>query len=73
VEIKVGMQQVNREIVVETHESAADVEKAFAAALESDGMLALTDERGRKVLVRAKAIGYLDIGEENTRTVGFGG
>ena len=71
-EIKVGIQNVNREIVVESPESAADVEKAFAAAVKADGVLTLTDERGRKVLVPAGLIGYLDLGEENARHVGFG-
>jgi len=72
VEIKVGIRQVNREIVVESHRSAADVQRDFAEALESSGLLTLTDEHGRKVLIPAEAIGYLDIGEENARRVGFG-
>jgi len=72
VEIKVGIQRVAREIVVETTQSAADVEKAFADALKHAGLLTLTDDRGRKVLIQAASIGYLDIGEENARHVGFG-
>ena len=52
-EIKVGIQHVNREIVVETTESAADVEQAFAEAVETDGVFTLTDEHGRKVLIPA--------------------
>ena len=71
-EIKVGIQHVNREIVVETSDSAVDVEKAFSAAVGGDGVFALTDERGRKVLIPADRIAYLDIGEENARHVGFG-
>ena len=72
-EIKVGIKHVNREIVVESADSAADVEKKFADALGSDGLLSLTDERGRKIIVPAVSIGYLEIGEENARKVGFGG
>lgn len=72
-EIKVGVQHVNREVVVETNETAAAVEKSFAKALETGGLLTLTDERGRKILLPAAQIGYLDIGEENSRRVGFGG
>ena len=71
-EIKVGIQHVNREIVVESSDSAADVEKALAEALTSNGLLTLNDERGRKVMFPAASIGYLDIGEENARRVGFG-
>ena len=35
-------------------------------------MLVLTDTHGRKVLVPAASIGYVDIGEESARRVGFG-
>ncbi|HET7476503.1 MAG TPA: DUF3107 domain-containing protein [Dermatophilaceae bacterium] len=71
-EIKIGIQHVNREIVIESTESAPDVEKAFADALAGEGLFTLTDEHGRKVMVQARAVGYLDIGEENARRVGFG-
>ncbi len=72
-EIKVGIQHVNREIVVDSAQSAADVEKALTQALKSGGVFTLTDERGRKVLLPTDSIGYVDIGEESTRRVGFGG
>ncbi|GAA2108282.1 DUF3107 domain-containing protein [Microlunatus panaciterrae] len=73
VEIKVGIQHVNREIVLETSSTADDIEKALAKALASDGLLTLSDDRGRKVVVPAASIGYLDLGEENARRVGFSG
>ncbi len=71
-EIKVGIQQVNREIVVETSESAEAVEKALREAIADESVLTLTDERGRRVLVPALKIAYVDLGEENARHVGFG-
>ncbi|MCW2804285.1 MAG: hypothetical protein QOF52_761 [Propionibacteriaceae bacterium] len=71
-EIKIGIQQVSREVVIESTESAASVETAFTEALENAGVLTLTDEHGRKVLIQASSIGYIDIGEENARRVGFG-
>jgi prophage tail gpP-like protein len=73
VEIKVGIQHVNREIVVETTESASSVEEAYTKAAASGGVLTLKDERGRKVLIQASVISYVDIGEESARRVGFGG
>jgi len=72
VEIKVGIQHVNREIAVDTTESAAAVEEAYVRAVSEDGVLTLRDERGRKVLIKASVISYLDIGEESSRRVGFG-
>ena len=71
-EIKVGIVQGGREIVLESEETAAAVESAFAKAVADDGLLSLTDERGRKVLVPASRIAYLEIGPEHVRRVGFG-
>ena len=71
-EIKVGIVQGGREIVLESEETAAAVESAFAKAVADGGLLSLTDERGRKVLVPASRIAYLEIGQEHVRRVGFG-
>ena len=52
-EVKVGIQHVSREIVVESTESASDVEKELMSSIGAggDGVFTLTDERGRKVLI----------------------
>ncbi|WP_375426601.1 DUF3107 domain-containing protein [uncultured Friedmanniella sp.] len=71
-EIKVGIQHVNREVVVETTETAAAVERAFAEAIGSEGVFTVTDERGRRVLIPSSKIAYVDLGEEHARKVGFG-
>ena len=71
-EIKVGIQHVNREVVVDSTQSKADVEEAFANAVADGTVFSLTDERGRKVMIPASKIAYVDLGEENTRRVGFG-
>jgi hypothetical protein len=76
VEIKVGIQHVNREVVLEVTQSAAEVEQAVTEALQASdpklAVLSLTDEHGRRVLIPSDKIGYVDIGEENGRRVGFG-
>ncbi len=71
-EIKVGIVHGSREIVLESEETAANVEAAFAKAVADEGLLSLVDERGRKVLVPANRIAYLEIGQEHVRRVGFG-
>ncbi len=71
-EIKVGIQHVAREVHIESDMSATDVEQALAAARSDHGVLTLTDEKGRKVLIPADAIGYLELGAEHARRVGFG-
>jgi polysaccharide deacetylase 2 family uncharacterized protein YibQ len=72
VDIKVGIQHVTREVVVDSAETADDVEKAFSEALSDDGFLRLADTHGRKVLIPVSKIAYIDLGEENARRVGFG-
>jgi hypothetical protein len=72
VDIKVGIQHVSREVVVDSADSADNVEKAFNEALSDDGFLRLNDTHGRKVLIPASKIAYIDLGEENARRVGFG-
>ena len=71
-EIKVGIVQGGREIVLESDEAAADVQAAFSKAIAGDAVLTLSDERGRKVLIPASRIAYLELGQEHARRVGFG-
>ena len=71
-EIKVGVKQVSREVVVESNQTAAEVEKAVNSALDKESVLVLADVHGRKVLIPGASIGYVDIGEESARRVGFG-
>lgn len=71
-EIKVGIQHINREIVFDSNETAQSVEESLVKALEDGTLFTVTDERGRKLIVPASSIGYVDLGEETTRRVGFG-
>jgi hypothetical protein len=70
VEVKIGVQHAARDLVLETDDSAESVEKLVAEAIASEGMLALTDSRGRKVLVPASRLAYVEIGV-HTGQVGF--
>jgi hypothetical protein len=73
VEVKIGVQHAPREIVLESGQSAEEVERAVADALAGKAqLLSLTDDKGRKVLVPADRIAYIEIGEPATRRVGFG-
>lgn len=71
-EVKVGIQNIGREVVVDTAASAASVEQALADALTGGGVFTLTDDKGRKVLIPAAGIAYVDLGAEHARAVGFG-
>ncbi len=69
-EVKIGVQQANRELVVDTDLSAGDVEKAVASARES-GLLTLTDSKGRTVIVPSDKLAYVEIGSPSAGQVGF--
>ncbi|WP_329136183.1 DUF3107 domain-containing protein [Streptomyces sp. NBC_01476] len=72
-EVKIGVQHAPREINIESVQSADEVEKAVADALSGTSkLLTLTDEHGRKVLIPADRLAYVEIGEPATRRVGFG-
>jgi hypothetical protein len=72
VEVKIGVQYAMRELIIESTDSPEDVEKAVASALKAGGMLTLVDDRGRKVIIPADRLAYIEIGEPQERRVGFG-
>jgi hypothetical protein len=72
VEIKIGIQSVPRELMVETELSADKVLAALQSALsEEGGVLVLDDVKGGKVAVPADKIAYLEFGGTEPRRVGF--
>ncbi|WP_419997631.1 DUF3107 domain-containing protein [Streptomyces boninensis] len=72
-EVKIGVQHAPREIALESGQSAEDVEKTVAEALSGKTeLLTLVDDRGRKVIVPADRIAYVEIGAPAARKVGFG-
>jgi hypothetical protein len=73
VEVKIGVQFAPRELSLESTQSADEVAKAVADALKADlGVLTLVDEKGRRVLVPADKLAYVEIAESESRRVGFG-
>lgn len=72
-EVKVGVQHAPREIVLESSRTADEVRASVLAALSEDtGTLELVDEHGRVIIVPAAKVAYVEIGETNSRKVGFG-
>jgi len=70
VEVKIGVQNASRELVIDTDMSGDDVEKAVASATES-GLFTLTDAKGRRVIVPADKLAYVEIGSPTVGQVGF--
>jgi hypothetical protein len=73
VEVKIGVQHAPREIVLESNQSSEEIERTVAEALSGKSqLLTLVDEHGRKVLVPADRLAYVEVGEPAPRRVGFG-
>ena len=72
-EVKIGIEDTPRELVVTSDQSVEEVEKLVSEALNSDdGLLRLSDEKGRKFLVPSDRIAYVEIAPSDVRKVGFG-
>ena len=71
-EVKIGVQQAPRELSVEVDDDAEAVEKAIRDALADEaGLLALTDTKGRKILVPTARLAYVELGSPSVSQVGF--
>ena len=72
-EVRIGVQHATRELVIDSAESTDAITAAVSAALAGDSAtLSLDDERGRRVVVPADKLAYVEIGEPESRRVGFG-
>lgn len=71
-EVKIGVQNSGRELVIESGQTADEVSALVDAAVTGGGTLSLTDDKGRRVVVPVTALAYIEIGEPSLRKVGFG-
>lgn len=72
-EVSIAVQNVSREITIETDASPEQVEQQVEQALTGAApFLRLTDSKGRQILVPSAAIGAVTIGEGEKGRVGFG-
>jgi hypothetical protein len=72
VEVKIGVRDVSREVVLQSDQTPEDIAAAVEQAIDKGSMLNLTDEKGRLLLVPGSLIGYVEIGAPAARKVGFG-
>jgi hypothetical protein len=71
-EVKIGVQNVARELTLETDQSSEDIEAAVTKALSSDeGAVTLTDAKGRKLIVPTAKLAYVELGSPSVGQVGF--
>jgi hypothetical protein len=72
VEVKIGIQSITRELVLDTPSSPDELERSLLTALANGGMFVVRDEKGGKVLIPADKIGYVELNGMEQRRVGFG-
>lgn len=72
-EVRIGVKGAPRELSIEATQSADEIEKAIEAALKAGSpTFTLTDDKGRRVVVAADKLAYVEIAESEGRRVGFG-
>lgn len=72
VDIRIGIANSPREINFESSQTAADVEKIIAGALDSDAkFIKLADDKGKIYLVPTASLAYIEVGSEESRRIGF--
>jgi hypothetical protein len=72
VEVRIGVQQAARELVIESPDTPEAVTKKVAEAVKADGLLEIVDEKGHRVVVPAAKLAYVEIAAAEVRKVGFG-
>ena len=72
VEVKIGVQHTARELVIETDETNEGVAQLVKDALSSsDGVITLTDTKGKVTVVPTAKLAYVEIGRSVSGQVGF--
>jgi hypothetical protein len=72
-EVRIGVKNALRELSIDSTQSVEDVEKAVADALsDKSPTLTLSDEKGRRLVIAAHNLLYVEIAESEGRRVGFG-
>jgi len=71
-EIIIGVRNIAREITIESGQSPKEVTAAVEASIKDGAPLQLTDDKGGVTVIPADALGYVQIGSDEPRRVGFG-
>lgn len=71
-EVKIGIAESARELTIASGQTPEEVQSLVDAALQ-DGtsVLALVDEKGRRYVIPAARISYVEIAAADARRVGF--
>ncbi|OLR90149.1 DUF3107 domain-containing protein [Actinokineospora bangkokensis] len=71
-EVKIGVADTVRELVLNSTQTPDEVEALVTAAFQDQsGTLSLVDDKGRRYVVAAAKVAYVEIGGADARKVGF--
>ncbi len=71
-EVKIGVQFANRELVIDSPLTGDEIAKEVSEALTGDsGVLLLNDSKGRRVIVPREKLAYVELGSPTVGQVGF--
>lgn len=71
-EIFIGIRDNTRQLALDVDMSESElVSKVDEALVSANGLLDLTDSKGQRLLVPARALGYVQIASKTERRVGF--
>ena len=71
-EVRIGISDVAREVTLRTKMSSDELVEQLKTAVAENTLFELIDEQGRRVVVPASKVAYLDLGSSDVRAVGFG-
>jgi hypothetical protein len=71
VEVKIGVQQTAREVVLESAQTPDEVVALVSAAIKDGTPLTLADDKGRTVVVPGDKIAYVEVGAGERGRLGF--
>ncbi|KFI50858.1 DUF3107 domain-containing protein [Bifidobacterium biavatii] len=71
-DIELGIRNVARTVTFSTDQDADTVNAVISKAVAEHQTIELTDDKGRRIIVPADALGYAIVGSETKHAVGFG-
>jgi len=79
-EVKIGIQSVPRELIIETDQTQAEIEAGLERALaafraaegQSSPIFIVTSNKGGRVLIPADKVAFIEFSTDQARRVGFG-
>lgn len=71
-EVKIGVAESSRELLISSSQSPDEVEALVSEALKNNqALLTLVDEKGRRYVIPSARVSYVEIAPADSRRVGF--